>query len=908
MPATEASLFRPHHAGFSNTHHPPQQDATADLLCLMPEHAASSADQQSSSDRASRLAATSRPFKLGIGGRLVLGLAAVAAVILVGHSIATQTTRQAAAAVRSMQSEHEPLARRAGTIVEKLVAFDRAVSEYMQAHSAVDEQSIGRARNALDAAIHAYFEGDPKPAVTPSVSELRISLAAHISRGQALAAEAVRRADWVARRAEALARIQQRVIGAGGRGVAIDQNQVFARRSLAELATAATQLRSGTGGAPPGPREERDFAAVLDRHSAELMKSPGKAWLSLVREDFANAVELRSLIERFDATNGPSRQAFLDHGVALIAGAQKELQQPARRGLLDAAEVAARAAENAEQMMGRTGLAVLGVVIVVSIALMVSITVPARRLTQVTRQLASGNRSARAPRGGAAEIDALAQSINAMVDQVVAAETELRAHHAELEKHVEERTQQLHHLAHHDPLTQLPNRRQLSTRLAGALNRASSTNQQLALLFVDLDNFKSINDTLGHNFGDRVLQLVAERLRTAAGPRSLLARLGGDEFTVLIEDVKSHEEVMERANEIVVALQQPLSIKGRVLSTSASVGASLYPEHASDADSLLRAADVALFRAKELGRNRCALYRPSLYDAAAQRFRLEQSLRRAVEAGDLMLMYQPQVALHTFEPIGVEALLRWRKPDGRIATATEFIHIAEKTGMMHELTDWVLRGATSAVAAWRAQGWVRAAVAINVSPQQLFEGGFVDQVKQALEVTGLPASALELELTESVFQTGTSTIDALNRLRAMGVSIALDDFGIGYSSLTSLEQLPLTRVKLDRMLVESVDTSPRAAAIARSIIALCHGLGLQVIAEGVERSPQLEFLSKCGPVGVQGYLLAHPVEADVAPGEAAAGAERARALLEEAARRGEADGPEQGSLIFVGANPRWSRG
>lgn len=872
----------------------------------MPEHSAPTTKQQSSSDRSPRAAAARRSFKMGIGGRLAVGLAAVAAVILVGHSIATETTRKAAEAVHSMQSEHEPVARRAGTIVEKLVAYDRAVSEYMEAE-APDEDSIGRARITLDTAILAYFESDPKPVVTPSVSELQISMAAHISRGQALAAEAVQRADWVTRRNEALTRIQQRVIGAGGRGVQIDEDQVFARRSLSELAAAATSLRGGPG-APSGAREEKEFSAVLARHSAELMKSPGKAWLGLLREDFSNAVHLRSLIERFDATNGPSRQEFLDNGVALIASAQKELQQPARRGLLEAAEVAARAAENAESTMGRTGLAVLGVVIVVSVALMFSITVPTRRLTQVTRQLAAGDRSARAPRGGAAEIDTLAESINAMVDQVVAAETELRAHHAKLEKHVEERTQQLHHLAHHDPLTQLPNRRQLSTRLSGALSRAGNTGQQLALLFVDLDNFKSINDTLGHNFGDRVLQLVAERLRTAAGPRSLLARLGGDEFTVLIEDVKSHEEVMERAHEIVVALQQPLSIKGRVLSTSASVGASLYPEHASDADSLLRAADVALFRAKELGRNRCALYRPSLYDAAAQRFRLEQSLRRAVEAGDLMLMYQPQVALHTFEPIGVEALLRWRKPDGRIATATEFIHIAEKTGMMHELTEWVLRGATSAVAAWRAQGWARASVAINVSPQQLFEGGFVDQVKQALEVTGLPASALELELTESVFQTGTSTIDSLTRLRAVGVSIALDDFGIGYSSLTSLEQLPLTRVKLDRMLVESVDTSPRAAAIARSIIALCHGLGLQVVAEGVERSPQLEFLAKCGPVGVQGYLLSHPVEADVVPGEAAAAAERARALLEEAARRGDADGPEQGSLIFVGANPRWSRG
>ena len=846
-------------------------------------------------------------LKLGIGGRLFLGLTAVAGVILVGHTIATETTRKAVDAVREMQHINEPLARRAGTIVEKLVAYDRAVSEYMQAAREPDQGSIESARTELEASLAAYFEGDPKPVVTPPVSELQIHVAEHISRGHSLASEAVQRADWVAQRQQALANIQARVVSAGGGGVRIDNEQVFARRSLAELAAAANALRAGTGAATSGPREEKAFAAVLASHTAEFASSPGKAWLDLLREDYASAVHLRGQIEKFDATNGPSRREFLDQGTALIAGAHQELQAPARQALLAAAENAATSAENAERVLGRTGLAVLGVVVVVSIALMISITRPARRLTQATRLLAAGNRTARAPRGGAAEIDALAESINAMADQVVAAETELRAHHAELEKHVAERTRQLHHLAHHDPLTQLPNRRQLSARLGGALSRASSTSQQLALLFVDLDNFKSINDTLGHNFGDRVLQLVAERLRSAAGPRSVLARLGGDEFTVLIEDVKSHEEVVERANEIVAALQQPLSIKGRVLSTSASVGASLYPEHATDADSLLRAADVALFRAKELGRNRSALYSPSLYDAAAQRFRLEQSLRRAVEAGDLMLMYQPQIALHTFEPVGMEALLRWRKPDGRVATATEFIHIAEKTGMMQELTEWVLRAATSAVAAWRAQGWSRACVAINVSPQQLFEGGFVDHVKQALDITGLPPSALELELTESVFQTGATTVDALSKLRQMGVSIALDDFGIGYSSLTSLEQLPITRVKLDRMLVESVDTSPRSAAIARSIIALCHGLGLQVIAEGVERAPQLEFLAKCGPVGVQGYLLAHAVEADAVPGEAAAAVERARVFLEEAARRGEADGPEQGSLIFVGSSSRWGR-
>ena len=258
----------------------------------------------------------------------------------------------------------------------------------------------------------------------------------------------------------------------------------------------------------------------------------------------------------------------------------------------------------------------------------------------------------------------------------------------------------------------------------------------------------------------------------------------------------------------------------------------MYPDHAADAEGLLRAADVALFRAKELGRNRFTLYSPALFDAAAQRFRLEQSLRRAVEKGELLLMYQPQVSLHSFEASALEALLRWRKSDGRVATASEFIHVAEKTGLIHELTGWILHSAASAAAAWRAQGWHRASVAINVSPPQFFESDFVEHVARTLERTGLPASALELEITETVFQTGPATIESLRRLRALGVAVALDDFGIGYSSLTSLEQLPITRVKLDRLLVAGVDTNPRSAAIVRSIVALCHGLGLQVVAEG----------------------------------------------------------------------------
>jgi diguanylate cyclase (GGDEF)-like protein len=830
-------------------------------------------------------------------------LAVVAAVILVGHALATRTTQEAVEAVRTMQNVHEPLARRASAIVEKLVAYDRAIADYLQTGHASAFDTITAAGDALEAAVSAYFQNQPAPVITDAGSTLRSQIRDHVERGRDIAKHASQRAEWLKQRYATLNRVQQRISAAGGAGLAINGNQVVAQRSLSELASAINAVHGNFGTPAVIARREREFESALSAHTAELMRSPGRNWLELVRTDFARAVKLRRAIERFDATNGPARHEFLEESAALMAGVQELFQEPARRGLTRAAEHAAASAEVAEHTLTVTGAAVLAVALLVSVLLAISISLPVRRLTAATRLLASGNRAARAPRGGSAEIDELAESFNTMADQISRAEGELRAHQAELERHVAERTRQLHHLAHHDPLTQLPNRRQLSARLGGALSRASSTGQRLALLFVDVDNFKSINDTLGHNFGDRVLQGIAERLHGAAGIKGLLARLGGDEFTVLIEDVKSVEEVEAHAAQIVATLQQPLTVDGRLLATSASVGASLYPDHADDAEGLLRAADVALFRAKELGRNRFALYRPALYDAAAQRFRLEQSLRRAVEAGELLLMFQPQVSLHTFEVTGLEALLRWRKPDGRIATATEFIHIAEKTGLIHELTDWVLRSATSTVAAWRAQGWHRACVAINVSPPQFFESDFVGHVARALEVTGLPASAIELELTETVFQTGTATIESLRRLRELGVSIALDDFGIGYSSLTSLEQLPITRVKLDRMLIEGVDTNPRSAAIVRSIVALCHGLGLQVIAEGVERPAQLEFLSHCGPIGVQGYLLAYPVEADAASDESTAASSRARTILEAAAKSAGPE-PTDGSLVFVGATGR----
>ena len=840
-------------------------------------------------------------LRLGIGSRLALGLAVMTSVIVFGHGLAERTTHIAVEAVRSMQTEHEPLALSASAVVEKLVAYDRAVTEYPQSARGPAFDTITAAGAQLDSAVSGYFGRLALSNISPADIELRAQLSNHVDHGRDIARTASERVDWVEERRAALERVERRIASAGGTGLAIDGNQVIANRSLSELALAINAVRADLEVPIMVVQREQEFQSALSAHTAELQRAPGRNWFDLVRRDFAQAVKMRQAIERFDATNGQARRDFLEESSSLFAGVEERFQEPARRGLMSAAAHAATAAQSAQQTLTITGAVVVGVALLVSVLLAFSISLPVRRLIVATRQLATGNRLARAPRGGIAELDVLAESFNAMADQISHAEAELRAHQAQLERHVAERTRQLHHLAHHDPLTQLPNRRELSERLASALTRAAATKQQLALLFLDVDNFKSINDTLGHNFGDRVLQGIADRLRPAAGPNGMLARLGGDEFTMLIEDVKSEEEVEAKAAEIVATLQQPLTVDGRILATSASVGASMFPHHADGAEGLLRAADVALFRAKELGRNRFALYRPALYDAAAQRFQLEQSLRAAVEAGDLLLMFQPQVALHTFEVIGLEALLRWRKPDGRIATATEFIHIAEKTGLIHELTDWVLRSATSTAAAWRAQGWHRACVAINVSPPQFFESDFVEHIAKALEVTGLPASALELELTETVFQTGPHTIASLRRLREMGVSIALDDFGIGYSSLTSLEQLPINRVKLDRMLVEGVDSNPRSAAIVRSIIALCHGLGLQVVAEGVERPTQLEFLSHCGPVAVQGYLLAYPVEADAAATEAQGAAERAKTLIEAAAKNPDSDVNSTSSLIFVGS-------
>jgi diguanylate cyclase (GGDEF)-like protein len=522
---------------------------------------------------------------------------------------------------------------------------------------------------------------------------------------------------------------------------------------------------------------------------------------------------------------------------------------------------------------------VLLILFVISVATVRSIVIPIRQFMTTTERLASGDESARFTRGGIKELDALAISFNRMAESLADARMVTREYQNALESRVDERTRQLQHLAEHDPLTGLPNRRHLVAHLNASLQRAARSSQRVAVFFLDLDNFKNINDSMGHAFGDLVLKGVAQRLREAAGPAGFAARIGGDEFTVVHENAGGRAEVSEIGNALVRAFQKPLSIEGRELIISISGGASIYPDHERGSDALLRAADAALFRAKNSGRARLSLFSPELLEAASLKFSLEQGLRRALEREEFELWFQPEVSFSTLGTKLVEALLRWRLPDGQYVSPADFLSVAEDTGLIRSINDWVMRTAFRQAAQWHHGVWPDARVAINVSARQLLDTSFVARMRELLEEYRLPPRCIEIELTETVLQTEAATIEVLRELRRLDISVALDDFGSGYSSLSSLERLPLTRVKLDRSLIDTIDTSARSLAIARAIIGLCENLGLEVTAEGIERPEQLALLLGNPAMTLQGYLLSHPIKPEALPGILVSLRERLQSLL-----------------------------
>jgi diguanylate cyclase (GGDEF)-like protein/PAS domain S-box-containing protein len=420
---------------------------------------------------------------------------------------------------------------------------------------------------------------------------------------------------------------------------------------------------------------------------------------------------------------------------------------------------------------------------------------------------------------------------------------------------------QIKNLAYHDALTGLPNRLLFTDRLSLAVSQAARHHGHLAVLFLDMDRFKVINDSLGHSLGDRLLQGVAERLMACVREADTVARLGGDEFTLLLPGIAHPADVARVAEKILEALKGPFKLEGRELYCTASMGISLFPEDGADAETLVKNADTAMYRAKEQGRDNYQLYTPAMNASAIERLQLESELRRALARNELEIHYQPVLDLATGRVYGVEALLRWQHPERGVVGPSEFISLAEVTGLAVPMSEWILRTACAQARAWHATH-PKLIVAVNLSARQFQQPDLVDLVKSALEETGLPARCLDLEITETnAMQNAEATIAVLRELKALGVRVSIDDFGIGYSSLSYLKRLPIDTLKIDQSFVRDITTDPDDAAIATAVIALAHTLKLRVVAEGVENEEQLAFLTARSCDRMQGYLFSHPLPA-----------------------------------------------
>ena len=463
-------------------------------------------------------------------------------------------------------------------------------------------------------------------------------------------------------------------------------------------------------------------------------------------------------------------------------------------------------------------------------------------------------------------------------------ETELRESNRELDARVAERTQelaqtnrrlegevqerrqaqaQLAHLAHHDPLTDLPNRLLFAGHLQSSLARAERSRQTLALLFIDLDRFKEVNDTLGHALGDELLVEVGHRLAAQLRSGDLLARLGGDEFVCILEGVDTPREASRVAEKLIARIAEPLLLRQNEIRVSASIGISLYPADGMDSDNLLRAADTAMYEAKKHGRNTYHFYEAKMTHYARERAQLERLLRHAVDNHEMELHYQVKMTPGDAPaPCGVEALARWTNAELGPVSPVKFIPIAEETGLIVALGEWVLRTACRQLAAWRASGVEVPSISVNLSVRQLERSDILQVVRAALEESGLPAGSLELEITESVIMNVDNAIGVLQGLHDMGVQLAVDDFGTGYSSLAYLKLLPIDTLKIDRSFVIGIGDKLGDESIIQAVIGLARNLGLSTVVEGVETAQQLAFLHQAGCDQIQGYYFGRPQPAD----------------------------------------------
>ncbi|MBW8307463.1 MAG: EAL domain-containing protein [Thiobacillus sp.] len=431
---------------------------------------------------------------------------------------------------------------------------------------------------------------------------------------------------------------------------------------------------------------------------------------------------------------------------------------------------------------------------------------------------------------------------------------------------------QLVHLANHDPLTNLPNRTFFQERLGVSLDEAALNGEQLAVLFLDLDRFKLINDTFGHALGDKLLLMVAERLAGCFRKGDVLARLGGDEFVVLLQGLSGKQDAALVAQKIMDTFAHAFQLDAHEVFVSASIGIAFYPSDAIDAGNLIRYADNAMYQAKEQGLG-YQFYRPDLENLSSERLTLENSLRRALERDELRLYYQPKVDLASGAVIGLEALLRWAHPVRGMIPPDQFVPLAEETGLIIPIGEWVLRTACLQIKAWQGDGMPLLPVAVNLSARQFRQFSasgeatgihdLVETIERVLEETGVDPSCLELEITESILMQNLSmAANILQALSAKGIRIFIDDFGTGYSSLSYLKRLPIDTIKIDKSFVGDIMTDPDDAAIVTAIIAMAHSLRLKVVAEGVETQEQFDFLLERGCDAMQGFFFSKPLPAE----------------------------------------------